>query len=297
MSIRLSPPTIEILAQIISGGRGPTFLSPDPEPTFGVYRSANDIAQFLRGCRVSFRLDGSRLPSLISCLTELNDSNENDDKIRCVVESAVDRRTFVTCPEKLYHAVSHLARFLKDDGFDLQERSGRYRLCEAAQRGAIVGNLSSKAEVLSLDTVNRDLERALANVIDDPEDAVTSACSTVESVCRSVLVEMKVPLPQKKDLSGLYRAVRGVLGLAPERSDLPAEIADDVRKILSGLITSLEGIGALRTHAGDAHGRERGYRRIDARIARLAIHAASTIALFVIETWERQRPGVNLKRH
>jgi hypothetical protein len=45
---------------------------------------------------------------------------------------------------------------------------------------------------------------------------------------------------------------------------------------------------ALRTHAGDAHGREKGFARIDPRIARLAIHAASTVALFLIETWERK---------
>ncbi|MCZ8036259.1 MAG: abortive infection family protein [Novosphingobium sp.] len=48
-------------------------------------------------------------------------------------------------------------------------------------------------------------------------------------------------------------------------------------------------MGALRTHAGDAHGRERGYRRIDGRIARLAIHASASVAMFLIETWEKQQ--------
>ena len=43
----------------------------------------------------------------------------------------------------------------------------------------------------------------------------------------------------------------------------------------------------MRTHGGDAHGREKGFRRIDPRIARLAINAASSLALFLIETWER----------
>ncbi len=35
-----------------------------------------------------------------------------------------------------------------------------------------------------------------------------------------------------------------------------------------------------------------GCKRIDGRIARLAIHGASTLALFLIETWElrQQRP-------
>ena len=45
-------------------------------------------------------------------------------------------------------------------------------------------------------------------------------------------------------------------------------------------------IGALRTHGGDAHGREKGFKRLDARIARLSINAAGSLALFLIETWE-----------
>src|SRR3546814_14810307 len=65
-------------------------------------------------------------------------------------------------------------------------------------------------------------------------------------------------------------------------------IEADIRQTLSGLTSVAKGIGALRTHGGDAHGREKGFRRIDARIARLAVNAASTLALFLIETWERQ---------
>jgi hypothetical protein len=154
----------------------------------------------------------------------------------------------------------------------------------------VLGSLSGVAETLDFDTVTRDLERALASAKEDPEDAVTSACSTVESVCRSILIELNEPLPDKKDIKGLFNAVRKPLGLSPDRSDLDPLIADDVRKILSGLATSIEGIGALRTHGGDAHGRERGYTRIDQRIASLAIHAASTVALFLIQTWQRKYP-------
>ena len=63
-----------------------------------------------------------------------------------------------------------------------------------------------------------------------------------------------------------------------------------MREILGGLNSTIQGIGALRTHAGDAHGRERGFRRIDARIARLAIHAAAGAAMFIIETWQKKYP-------
>ena len=138
---------------------------------------------------------------------------------------------------------------------------------------------------------SRDLERALASSQTDPEDAVTAACSTVESVCRSILIELGQPLPAKKDVQGLYNAVKQPLGLSPDRSDIDPLIAGDVRQILSGLATVIGGVGALRTHGGDAHGREKGYARIDARIARLSIHAASTAALFLIETWQRKFPA------
>lgn len=167
---------------------------------------------------------------------------------------------------------------------------------ENATSSHAVTALSGKAEHVNFDTVSRDLDRALESAKRDPEDSVTAACSTVESVCRSILVELNEPFPDKKDIKGLFSAVRKPLGLSPDRSDLDPLIAEDVRKILSGLSTLIEGIGALRTHGGDAHGRERGYLRIDARIARLAIHCASTAALFLIETWQRKFPSRELPR-
>ena len=168
---------------------------------------------------------------------------------------------------------------------------------EAGFSPPVLGSLSGAAEILNFDTVSRDLERALASAQHDPEDAVTAACSTVESVCRSILIEVGESLPDKKDIKALFGAVRKPLGLGPDRPDLDPVIADDVRKILSGLATVVEGIGALRTHGGDAHGRERGYARLDRRIASLATHAASTIALFLIETWQRKYPQRELKLH
>ena len=116
-------------------------------------------------------------------------------------------------------------------------------------------------------------------------------------MCRSILIELNEPLPDKKDIKDLFNAVRKPLGLSPDKPDIDPLIADDVRKILSGLATAIEGIGALRTHGGDAHGRERGYTRIDQRIASLAIHAASTVAPFLIQIWQRKYPQRALPAH
>ena len=142
----------------------------------------------------------------------------------------------------------------------------------------------------TLDTVEREFHRASENLNKDPEAAVTAACSMVESVCRSILVARGIPLPRTMDIKSLYKEVREPLGLSPSK-DLPnSEIEADVRAILSALASAINGIGASRSHAGSAHGRERGFRRIDQRIARLAVNTASAMALFLVETWEMRFP-------
>lgn len=168
---------------------------------------------------------------------------------------------------------------------------------EAGKSPPVLTKLSGTADVLNFDTVSRDLKRALDNAQTDPESAVTSACSTVESVCRSIIIELGADLPSKKDIKGLFNAVKKPLGLSPDRTDIDSQITDDVRKILGGLATVVEGIGALRTQGGDAHGRERGYVRIDPRIASLSINSASTVALFLIETWQKKLPTKELHMH
>jgi hypothetical protein len=286
MSLPLSPQSIDAIAEIISGGGGN-----DSEPPIGIYRSGPKIEKFMRACNVDFRLDGSRVPSLVTRLINLNNSFEAEQVLRRVIEAAADPRDFIHDPARHTAVLEYLNRALRFDGLEVQQQGGRMRLVEAGKGISVLAELAGLSEVVDFDTVNRDLERALASSQADPEDAVTAACSTVESVCRSILIELGQPLPAKKDVQGLYNAVKQPLGLSPDRSDIDPLIGNDVRQILSGLATGIGGVGALRTHGGDAHGREKGYARVDARIARLAIHAASTAALFLIETWRRKFPA------
>lgn len=287
MPFPLSPQSIDALADIITGGPG---MGGGPPP-IGIYRSGPQIEKFMRGCNVDFRVNGSRVPSLTTALLDINRGSETAQVLPRIIETAADPRDFTQEPERHTAVLDHLNRALRFDGFELQQQGGRMRLIEAGKNVPVLAELAGLSEVIDFDTVSRDLDRALASSQTDPEDAVTAACSTVESVCRSILIELGQPLPAKKDVQGLYNAVKQPLGLSPERSDIDPLIAGDVRQILSGLATVIGGVGALRTHGGDAHGREKGYARIDARIARLSIHAASTAALFLIETWQRKFPA------
>ena len=294
MEIKLSPQTIEVLANVISGGS-----SNSPEPSIGLYRSAYKLEKYMRECNVEFSVGNmSRLPMLVECLERINKNWHDDDQQRLtrILERAADPRDFFDDPVRGQEVLRRLNEALAYDGLQLVKQGRLLKLAELGKGVPIADQLTAKAQTFELDTVQRDLERALESAERDPEAAVTAACSTVESMCRSILEELGEPLPAKQDVTGLYRAVRKPLGLSPEQTDFPPEIAEDVRKVLSGLVTTLEGIGALRTHGGSAHGRTKGFRRLDARIARLAIHAAVTAATFTLETWQRKHPGRALKR-
>lgn len=264
-------------------------MGPEMAPPIGIYRSGPKIEQFFLDCGLDMRIGtSSRVPATLQFLRDIAADWDGDEKLKRVLLKVCDPREYLTEPEKAAAVREHINSAMEADGLAVVIVGGKAYLTERQAVGVIVEPFISKVATLDFDTVQTELARALPNLQDDPEDAVTAACSLVEAVCRSILIEMSLPLPPKKDLEGLLRAVQEPLGLLPGRADLPAEIEQDVRQILGGLTSVAKGVGALRTHGGDAHGRQKGFRRIDPRIARLAINSASSIALFLIETWERK---------
>ena len=282
----LSPFVLKALVDVITGGS-----ANDPTPPIGIYRSGPQIEQFFLDCGLNMSIgSASRVPATTDFLREVWSAWWDDGAaVERVILRVADPRDYLDRPEKGQAVVDRRNAALQADGYAVMIVGGKPQLVTRQAGGAIVASVIEKTALLNFDTVQRDITRALNSVAGDPEDAVTAACSLIESVCRSILIELKLGLPPKKDIDGLVRAVQGPLGLSPGRTDLPTEIAADVRQVLGGLTSVAKGIGALRTHGGDAHGRERGFRRIDARIAGMAINAAGSLTLFFIETWEQQQ--------
>lgn len=279
---QFSPFIIGALAEVITGGSGNGMETP-----IGIYRSGPKIQQFFLDCGINMSIGTiSRVPAATEALRGVFHDHQ---AIARIIQRVADPRDYLGEPEKGQAVVERLNAALEADGMAVTIVNGKAQLVERQSSGAVVSAFAAKTAILDFDTVQRDITRALASAADDPEDGATAACSLIESVCRSILVELGLPMPAKKDIDGLIRAVQEPLGLSPGRMDLPAEIEGDIRQVLSGLTSVAKGVGALRTHAGDAYGRERGYKRIDFRIARLSIDAAATLALFLIETWEKKQ--------
>ena len=278
--------TLTALTDVVTGGPGGS-----PEPSIGLYRSGPELQRFFGNLGLEIYI-GSRVPSVRDLLAEVNKQPSGHAKIIEVVEAVADPRDFLDDPDKLGAVVEHLNKRLQYDGYQLREIGGRYNVLSVGTNVIAAAALKKAVEKLDLESVERDFDQALTQAQNNPEGAITAACSTVESVCKCLLDEMDLPYPAKQDIRGLVTEVGKHLNLSPGRKNLPAELVQDIRQILGGLSSVTGGIGALRTHAGDAHGR--GKRRVaaDARIARLAIHSASTVSLFFIETWQRKNETV-----
>lgn len=274
--------TITALTEVITGG-----AEGSGKPRVGIYRTANEIRQFFGHLNLEMTTCGSRVPMTRNLLQMLNKQEDGREQIARVLEAAADPRDFIEAPEKLPQVLEYLNQRLAFDGYELRLQGNSTRLVPRGSSISATAALRETAAKLDLGSVQADFERAFRQADQDPEDAVTSACSTIESVCKCILDEMGKPYPSKQDVKGLMGEVARLLNLSTGRTDLPPEWEEDIRRILSGLYSVVQGVGALRTHAGDAHGRGRRLIRIDARIARLAVHAASTVSLFYIETWQR----------
>ena len=150
-------------------------------PPIGIYRSGPRIEKFMRGCNVDFQLTGSRVPCLVECLIALNRADGYEPLVR-VIEAAADPRDFVADPERLSTVIEYLNGALAFDGFAMQRQGLAIRLVAVGQASPVLEKLGGVVDTISFDTVRRDIDRALVSVNHDPEDAVTAACSAVESV-------------------------------------------------------------------------------------------------------------------
>jgi hypothetical protein len=150
--------------------------------------------------------------------------------------------------------------------------------------GAVTRSLEEMIRARDFGPLALEFDRALESVEKDPPSALTAACATLETLCKVYIEDEKLPMPEKATIKPLWSVVQKSLGLDPKST-----ADDDINRILSGLSSVVDGIGSWRTHAGSAHGRGRQTYRPAPRHARLAIHAAHTLATFLIETWDDRK--------
>jgi hypothetical protein len=135
-------------------------------------------------------------------------------------------------------------------------------------------------EARDLSGLQTEFDRIRENEESDPASAVTASCALLESLFKTYIEEENLQMPSEQSIKPLWKVVRSDLKFEPSVTE-----DEDLRTILKGLGAIVEGLGSLRTHKGSAHGRGKVKYKIKPRHARLAAHAAFTLASFVLEAW------------
>ena len=198
--------------------------------------------------------------------------------------------SFVRTSRDLHHFWS----YIKDQSKHREPRRAHVRdaltplidSLEGTHRAPVDPIVSDVLQHFDADGVHTIWTKALERRLADPEGAITTARTLLETVCKRVLDATDSGYSDKDDLPALYKAVATRLNIAPSQH---TEVT--FKRILGGATSVVEGLGSLRNKIGDAHGQGGKPVRPTARHAQLAVNLAGTVATFIIETWVERQKG------
>jgi hypothetical protein len=131
--------------------------------------------------------------------------------------------------------------------------------------------------------IGQQITRMQSAIRTDPELAIGTAKELVEAVAKAIADERHVAYLSSADLPQLVRLVARELRVT--REDIPDDRpeAETIRQLLSNLATVSDRLAALRNRYGTGHA-DPSRTLLTPRHARLAVGAASTLAVFLWDT-------------
>lgn len=184
--------------------------------------------------------------------------------------------------------------FLRPDGVELFEMSRISGRPVFAARKLSVGNatvitaVQAVTTVLNADYVRQQTDRLLVALDEDAELAIGTAKEFVETICKTILEEKGLPVDPAWDFPKLVRGTMKELRLVPDQVANTTKGAEAIRVLLMNLASVANGMAEVRNLYGTGHGKSAKTKVLQTRHARLAIGAASTLAVFLFETHQDQ---------
>ena len=181
-------------------------------------------------------------------------------------------------------------QYLKVDGYEIVERT------KISNKPVFAARLQMPSAPKALESVKETFNRADANYIllqitrmeaaidEDPTLAIGTAKELVETCCKTIMAEREIEIEGSPDLPHLIKQTTKTLALTPDDIPENAKAAKIIRRLLSNLATITQGIAELRNHYGTDHGALATRKGLQPRHAKLAVGAASTLAIFLLET-------------
>lgn len=155
---------------------------------------------------------------------------------------------------------------------------------ETAQNGFVNESVSSTLVKFNQDYINSEWKKAMERKSTDPEAAITTARTLIETTCKFILDDLEVQYEDDLELPKLYKITADNLNLAPDQ-----HTEQIFKQILSGCQTVINGLGALRNKLSDSHGKKTISAKPLSRHAELAVNLAGTMTTFLLETYQQRK--------
>jgi Abortive infection C-terminus len=272
--MKVSEYTIEFLGTVIAGDM-------DGAP----YRSGPQLVKFFNdfGGRDVYPTGGGFPTRRIYAQDKLRELN-GQAMMKQVIKAALDPRAFLKHQLDVDVVVDKVNANLRHDGYEVVKDGLAYKVRELSTGSVKLeapAKVSHELTQLAIDDNIRKCEGKLAE--GDYSGAITNSRSLVESVLIGIEKECDAQaMEYDGNLQALYKRVQKHLHLEPDRKD----ISDSLRQILSGLVSVVGGLAAVRNKMGDAHATSY---RPSRHHAKLAVHTAVTLSDFLFETKNYQQ--------
>lgn len=198
MTQLLSPTALTMLGKLISGGE----KSAEGQ-TLGLNLSLHGKLEDLFGdanIEVVERGTKGISPRTRETLRRANKDSAEHENLKRLIEYVVDPRHYQYAPERNGITVEYLNQRLKRDGFELRIHKGQWHLFNSSTDAPVTEQLDQAIDPLDFESVRKNFDRALEQAEQNPEGAITAACSMVESVCKCILDELNKSYPGKQDI-------------------------------------------------------------------------------------------------
>ncbi|GAB1512596.1 abortive infection family protein [Actinophytocola sp. KF-1] len=184
-------------------------------------------------------------------------------------------------------------RHLNPDGWEMVEVtriSGRPVFAARSMLTVPSSIRHVEKSIVAGDTVylTRQITRMEAAIETDPELAIGTAKELVEAASVTVLEAMGVTVDKSWDLTRVVKEVGKRLKISPDEVKPGAVGEASIRKVLGSLAGAVAGTAELRNLYGTGHGKATSVSGLGPRHARLAAGAASTLAVFIFETYNQR---------
>jgi hypothetical protein len=173
--------------------------------------------------------------------------------------------------------------FLKRDGYAYAE--GTILPLTGSAKLTAVRDVAVRFDAAHLHEQIGRIERA---VDADPAQAIGSAKELLETCCKTILTERKIPFDEKMDVHPLVRKTAEELKLVPEGVPDEAKGSKAIKALLGNLATLVQSLSELRNLYGTGHGKSGKVKGLYPRHGRLAVSAATALATFLFDTHHDQ---------